>query len=535
MVIATSSSQTIDGGRLRGRAGLGAHGWLAGLTVAVGLIAGSPAAGAASPRSSASYGLVAFNANHVPGATVEQRTASYRRLYKAGVRAIRLDINWAQVEPVGEPKWDFDFRERDREVHAIRAAGLRVIGLLAYGHPDHSTLGGLVFRTPARDGVPPLYLGAASYFPADDPADFARYARATAAHYGREVIAWEIYNEENAGARFWPPREDPPAYARLLCDAYRAVKKPDPATPVLYGGLFFPGAPAPLAGTSGPAFLKATYDADPRLGRCFDALAYHPYAYPFTSPEVDVPGRGSVLSAAQQLRAILARHGDGAKALWITEVGWPTNDRSYGVPESKQAEYVARMQAATFADRVPVLTWFTYGDYPDPSGFDQESSFGFFRADGSAKPSLKALRTFTRVFRGARFHADRAHALGLPSGKPLAGGRGFALEYRRGATRITALWLASESASDAQGSRSRNGSASRKRLRLSLPVKARRVTVVGYLGVPRRLTACGGHVILKIAPAPLYVVDDGAHRGHGVGAHGSRDSGRGRTPRRPCH
>lgn len=191
--------------------------------LAAALILALPAATHASDA--ASYGLVASNANFVPGATVEERTAAYRRLYDAGVRAIRLDMSWTSIEPPGAPLHDYDFAERDREVRAITDAGLEVIGLLGYGHPDYSTLGSLAARTPLAGG-------------------------------------------------------------RLLCATHDELKAADPDTPVLFGGVFFP-AVAGLPGMSGPEFVRAAYAADPQLGRCFDALAYHPYPYPFTAPELD--------------------------------------------------------------------------------------------------------------------------------------------------------------------------------------------------------------------------------------------------------
>jgi hypothetical protein len=275
---------------------------------------------------------------------------------------------------------------------------------------------------------------------------------------------------------------------------------------VAYGGVFFP-ALAELPGTSGPTFLEQTYAANPRLGRCFDALAYHPYPYPFTSPEVDVPIRGSVLAAADVMKGVLARHGDGSKPLWITEIGWPTHDRAYGVKEEKQAQYSARMQAATFAQGLPLLAWYTYGDYEDPSGLNQEAWFGFFRPDGSPKPSYTALRTFARVFRGARFQADRSRALGLPPGELNTGGRGFALEYRTRAARITALWYANESAAEAQGQSSGDSMANPGSIRVRLPVAAPVVKVVDYLGRSRTLAAAKGAVTIDAGPGPQYVVD----------------------------
>jgi polysaccharide biosynthesis protein PslG len=467
---------------------------------------------AAAARAGAPYGLVASNAIFVPGNTFKERLAAYRRLHRAGVRAIRLDINWAAIEPAGRPLHDYDFTERDREVRAIRKAGMKVIGIVDYGHPDYSVLGAFVGGTPLGGGIPPFYVANAQFFPPDDPASFAHFASRAAAHFRHrfpgEVIGWEVWNEENEGWRFWPPHEDPAAYGRLLCAADRALRSADPGTPVVFGGLFFPGV-AGAPGMSAVDFVQAAYDANPNLGHCYDVMAYHPYPYPFTAPELDVPVRGSVLSAYDQMRAVLRVNGSGHKPLWVTEVGWPTHDRTYGVPEAKQAQYVARMEAASFAQGLPVLAWYTYGDSADPTGANQEAWFGFFRPDGSPKPSYRALRTFARVFRRARFRRDLSSRLGLPTGEQDLGGRGFALRYvrhHRGVTtRITALWLACESAEDAQGPAP--ACSAPESVRVKLPTHSRAVRAVTYLGKERRRRAHGGRVSLRIGPGPTYVVD----------------------------
>jgi hypothetical protein len=469
----------------------------------------APAANAAAgplPDGAAPYGLIAFNANGVPGTSVAARSSAYRRLYDAGVRAIRLDIPWTEVQPVGG-HGRFDFSGLDPEISAIRAAGMKIIGILDYGNPDYSQLGRLAAMSPLAGGLPPFAVGSAQYFPPDNPADFARYAAASVTHYRGDAVAWEVWNEENEGWRFWPPHEDAAAYARLLCATYPAVKSADPGSPVLFGGVFFP-AVAGLPGTSGPDFVAQAYAADPNVGRCFDALAYHPYAYPFTAPELDLPVRGSVIGAADAMRSVLRAHGDRSKPLWITEVGWPTHDRTYGVPELKQAQYVARMEAVTASQGVPALTWYTYGDSPDPTGgANQEAWFGFFRSDGTRKPAYGALATFTSVFDGARFAADLSRKLSLPAGNLLTGGRGFALRFTRPGADVTALWLANESVAEGQGSLPPGGTLPPASLTVELPVVSSTVTVTDFLGSARQLTASAGRVRLRIGPGPIYVTD----------------------------
>lgn len=449
-------------------------------------------------------GLIAFTPHGIHASEPAARVAAYRRLRRAGVGAIRLDIVWSEVE---QPDGRFDFSRFDREVLAIRAAGLRVIGLLGYGHPRYSDAGGATAGTPLGGGVPPFGIGSARYFPPRDPRFFARFAREAARHYGAEILAWEIWNEQNLGWRFWSPREDPAAYARLLCATRSALRRADPSTPVVFGGVFYP-AVAGLPHMSGPTFLERAYRADPGLGRCFDVLAYHPYAYPFTSPELDVPVRGSVLAAADRMGAVLRRHDDGRKPLWITEVGWPTHDAAYGVDEAKQAQYVARMQAASFAGGIRVLNWYTYGDEADPTGINQEAHFGFFRADGSAKPAYLALRTSWRALRGTTFVSDRSRALGLAAGPDGDRTSGHALRFRRPDRRVTVVWVAPEGLATDQG----RLPAAEARAAVRLPVHARRITVIDHLG-GRRVLGGGRRQLEMVArPGPQYVVEHAPRR-----------------------
>ena len=466
---------------------------------------------AAAPQRAAAGGrtapMLAFDAAFVAGRTEAQRVASYRRLRAMGVQAIRLDFRWIALEPVGPPLHDYVWAQQDREVRAIRTAGLRVLGILGYGHPDYSIAGGEAYRRGQKPSGP-FGVGDPQYYPPDDPRTFARFASDVARRYRSDVIGWEIWNEENGGWRFWEPKEDPLAYGRLLCAAHGALKRVDPEAPVVFGGLFFPPLGG-LIGTGGARFLGQVLDVGgPAVRHCFDAVGYHPYPYPFTSPEAQVSDRGSVIGAADQLRAVLRGHGLGRTPVWNTEVGWPTNFRGNGVIERRQARYAARLELLSWARGVPLLTWYTWGDAPDPGGLNQEAHFGFFRVNGTAKPAYRALVVLHRELggRGWRFVADRSRALRLPKGH--AGvGEGFALEFAGpGGRRLLALWYANE----------RPPSSTSPFAPVEPATPARTITVrlrlrgpgeiVDMLGRRRRVPGAGnGASRVQVGQEPIYV------------------------------
>lgn len=469
-------------------------------------LSGALAAGAPPGVASAAGGdapLTAFNANFVRGESAAERIASYRRLRAAGVRVVRLDFNWTSLEPVGLPLHDYRWRAQDREVRIIRRAGLKVLGILAYGQPDYSLAGGEAYRK-GQKPIPPFGIGDPQYYPPDEPSTFARFAGDVARHYHGDVWGWEVWNEENQGWRFWEPLEDPTAYGRLLCAAHRSLRRSDRGAPVALGGMFFP----PFIGTGAVEFLDRVLTAGgSRIGRCFDAVGYHPYPYPFTSPESVVTGRGSVINAATQLRRVLRRHGLARKPLWNTEVGWPTNPDGNGVTERRQARYVARLALLSWARRVPLITWYTWGDYHDPSGTNQEAHFGFFRDDGHPKPAFRALETLHRLLgaRGWRYVGDRARALGLPPGR---GGvdRGYALRFRgTNGRRLLAVWYANEQppADPSPLARVEPGTPA-ETIAVRVPIEAP-ATVTGLLGSRQRVRQRGGQVRLRVGQDPVFV------------------------------
>jgi hypothetical protein len=216
-------------------------------------------------------------------------------------RWLRIDINWAEIQDAGPGKYDWS--RIDRVVREATARGMRVLGGIIYT-PWWA-------RPRGTD---------ATYGPTPDA--YATFAGAAAQHYGRMgVRAFEIWNEPNSPA-FWKPAPDPAAYTAVLKAAYRAIKKSDPAATVVTGGT----APAPTEpGSYNPVdFLKGIYAAGGR--GYFDAVGHHPYCWPL------LPGASKPWSAwyqmdsgASSLRSLMVANGDGAKKIWATEFGAPTD------------------------------------------------------------------------------------------------------------------------------------------------------------------------------------------------------------------
>lgn len=372
-----------------------------------------------------------------PSGSVTKLIGEFRELKAMGATAVRIDFAWTHIEPQGfDPTGaSYDWTQNDADVAAAEAVGLQVDAIVLYSNPLYSTAG-------AANGGDDTY-------PPDDPATFARFAADVARHYQGRIARFEVWNEENLSFRFWKPQADPAAYGRLLCATYDQLKQVSPTVPVSTGGVF-KGPVGDFTGylIDGADFIDQMLTAS-NDRRCFDAVSYHPYPYPFTAPETVVPGPDStsVTGYAARLRSVLDAHGVPADVpLWNTEIGWPTNPTANGVTEEMQAEYTVRSSLLSWQGGVPLMTWYDQFDDDDADQTtDQESHFGFFHADGSAKPVVGAMQTYDRVLGGAgwTFTADLSRRLGLPVGEDGIG-QAYALEFSNGSDHVLALWYANE-------------------------------------------------------------------------------------------
>jgi hypothetical protein len=169
---------------------------------------------------------------------------------------------------------------------------------------------------------------------------------------------WQVWNEQNA-AFFWHgSKPSPSRYAELLRLTHDAIRAVDPAAEVVLGGMY--GYPNGRGSMKMSRFLRGLY----RTGSndVFDGVALHPYSR-------------SIRAVKRQItdaRKIMNRHGDTAKGIWITEIGWSTaGPRKWQLVTSRKGQ--ARKLRRSFrmlirrrsAWGIRNVTWFSWRDFTD--------------------------------------------------------------------------------------------------------------------------------------------------------------------------
>lgn len=325
-----------------------------------------------------------------------QLTWMAQKLKEAGVSWLRYQLFWHHIEA---KKGTFDFSRYDRVVEIMGAAGIGLVGVLAYGNPWASSK--------TKDDP---------YFPPDDPADFARYAKATVQHYKGRITRWEIWNEPNAGYRFWKtePHGDPVGYAKLLVAASKAIKETDPSSVVAFGGPFF----HEFVIMGAIPFITQAFAAQPSLATLLDRMSAHPYPHypPVDEPEDGRENRIPLWMMLSETSKFLPK-----QPLWITEMGWPSY---YLVDTTKQAEFLSRAFVLAFASGSELVCWYKFADTSGAALFPAEHLFGMFEVSAdwqqqppAPKPAYRALKTIHTFLGQATTLVDMRSTWGLQTGE----------------------------------------------------------------------------------------------------------------------
>ena len=275
----------------------------------------------------------------------------------AGAQVISTSTSFRTMQPVEDQPIRFGYI--DRTIGAARSAGLQV-RLQLVGMPDWAL---------------------------DDPQDGRQAPRSEAElqewgdfvtrvmrHVNGKVDYLEVWNEPNE-SKWWPTGPDPVEFARLLSVTYAAVHQASPDTQVVSGG---------LAGND-IGYLDKVYEAFGELGlkaSPFDMVGAHPFSGDHAPDSVDPAKRyerepfglyDENFTGFMGLHDVMARHGDKALPVYITQFGYSTRaaeDRK-AVPDELRAQYVTQaLKQTTCVPYVPVFSWYALHPTPwDPQEF----------------------------------------------------------------------------------------------------------------------------------------------------------------------
>jgi hypothetical protein len=311
---------------------------------------------------------------------------------------VRVAVYWASMQP--REAAPADFRALDRLAATAAKRRLALIPVLL--------------------GAPGW---AAAEFPAPiarprDPADFARFAGALAARYGTRgtfwagrprrlpIRSWQVWNEVS-NPWYWGPGWEA-EYPRLLRAAYDAVKAADPRARVLMSGLNTGGAAGDHPQTSWSVMERIYRELDAQgLGRPFDVAAVHVYTR-------RVP---DAVRVVEETRRVMARYGDAARPLRVTELAWPAAQGRLRDARGRRQEFFAATTDRGMAKRlrrgirllaarrralgIAGVDWFQWASAY--SGADDAFRYsGLRRARGGRIEDRPAMAAFREVARALR-------------------------------------------------------------------------------------------------------------------------------------
>jgi len=326
----------------------------------------------------------------------------------AGFDWIRQQVQWKDTETADR---NFGFDELDRVVDMVAAKNKKLL-LSVVKSPDWAT------GRPGDNGLPA------------NPEDYGRFVRELATRYKGKLQAIEVWNEQNYATENGGQvtTEDAGRYVELLKVAYREIKAVDPTIVVVSGALTSTGVTEVNTAVDDITYLKAMYDYNNgEIKNYMDAQGFHP-ASALNPPEAlwpAEPGPGCRVTPLQwcdspthyfrhieNVRNVMVEEGAGDKQIWITEMGWATENNSPGyeygnqISFEQQAEYLENALFWTlthYQDFVGVaFIWnlnfaVTWGQAGNP--LHEQASFGLLNPDWSPRPAFNSIQGFINAAR----------------------------------------------------------------------------------------------------------------------------------------
>lgn len=325
----------------------------------------------------------------VPQTAIGKRDMA--RMRAGGVETLRMPVSWSGTQPA--PNGDYDWSGFDKTVALAAEDDLEILPIL--------------FSTPSWLAHDERVLPVANV---RQRRAWGEFVGAAVERYGRHgefwlehapgtkhplpklpITAWQIWNEENF--YYFAKPVSPGQYARLLAVSKQAMRRVDPRAELVLGGLFGDPPQGPPLGMNAVDFLDRLYEV-PGVKANFDAVALHPYA----------ADTATLQSLVEEMRRTEVRHRDARAGLYLTELGWGSqNDPqvvAFEVGLHGQARELRRAYSYLIGNYhrlgIRQVDWFTWKDVGGSCTFCDSS--GLFRR-GTAfrpKPAWHAFVSFAR-------------------------------------------------------------------------------------------------------------------------------------------
>lgn len=259
-------------------------------------------------------------------------------LKDVGFTWTKQQVVWKDIEGT---KGNYAWGQLDEIVDRLRAQNVAIM-LSVVKSPRWAT------PTGTDDGTP------------RDPQDFGDFMRAITSHYKGKVAAYELWNEANLAAETGN-RVNAGFYVEMLKAGYLGVKGADANCIVVLGALSPTGVNNSSIAVDDTIYLEQLYQyKNGEVRNYFDVLGAHPYGManpPDTLWSDGKPGPvdkfvnhdSFYFRRFESHYAIMKKHGDGDKQVWLTEWGWGSDVRTDGtqgyaefdtVTEQMRADYV---------------------------------------------------------------------------------------------------------------------------------------------------------------------------------------------------
>jgi len=283
------------------------------------LVVASPAASSGDAGATASARTPAGFFGIDPQTPLTEKDVLYMRA--GGIGSIRIPFYWGAIQP--SARGGYEWGATDEIVELAARGGLRVLPFL-YGTPHW--LSGKPTSLPIGSGrqrrawsafvkaAVQRYGPGGEFWTEEAPTGGVGTEYETAPAPAERPLAmpiraWQVWNEANFFYFAYPV--SPSRYARLLKLTTPAIEAVDPGAEVILSGLFGNPDAGGRRGMDATKFLAALYRS-PGIKSTFDAAALHPYAFHVEDLE----------ALTAETRTVMLEHHDAGAGLYVTEMGW---------------------------------------------------------------------------------------------------------------------------------------------------------------------------------------------------------------------